>query len=275
MTNNEFRKRLRRRLMQKYKALYYGYWVCAPALHLKRHLPGRSHRRILLAKIDSSYVAYHLIPKAGSTTIKSLLLDAIGYPLPTSDDVEVIHRISVPLVIPENSDNYLKRIKESFLQKPPELERAFHFTFVKNPWARLVSCYINKILGKRPGRFSGFRNFYPRIRFEQMTFTDFVRFAYRVPDDLCEPHFRPQCNLIDWGGTIDFIGHTERFTDDLAEVIKRAGLDKRLLKWGHTKLNKTQKDTSHYTDFYTRQTRKWVAQKYAKDIERFGYRFGD
>ena len=288
MTNNKsgFRQRFncwrsRKYWICAYKALYYGYFGCVPALRLKRYLPSINNRVLLLAKSNGRYIAYYSIPKTGCTTVKSLLLDAIGHPLPASSTMEAVHRITAHHITPGKADNYLRAIrtrKNDFnrlrlLQHQSELDQAFHFTFVRNPWARLASCYANKVLGKRPRRFNAFAGMYPRIRFEQMTFTDFVRFVCRVPADLCEPHFRPQCDFIDMD-TIDFIGHTEHFVADLTEIINRAGLDKRLLKWAHVKTNETR-NTPHYTELYTTQTRDWVARKYAKDIDQFGYRVGD
>ena len=289
-----FRHRTKTRLIKAYKALYYGCFGCAPALRWKRYLPGNFTTQVIFAKINGKCLAYHSIPKVGSTTVKSLLLDAIGHPVPASSISTHLtvrhfrHNPHLPWRQPASSDNYLILFGGNCPLPPPnvlpEFDRAFHFAFVRNPWARLVSCYANKVLAMLPRRFADFRRSYPRIRFERMAFTDFVRFVCRVPDDLCDSHFVPQYRLLDLSrSTIDFVGRVERFATDLTEVIRLAGLDKRLLKWAHTKRMRSspppqgrlRSDTVHYTDFYTTQTRNLVARKYARDIDRFGYRFGD
>ena len=268
--------------IKAYRWLYFSHFRCAPMLRLARFTNYHFNYEVFLLKSNGCYVVYHSIPKTGCTTIKTLLLDAIGHPLPAADDPEAVHIKTKSDIIPENSGNFLKRTavtlrKNDYGSLPdvsPDFEKAFHFTFVRNPWARLVSCYKNKVVGQLPCRFPSFKFSYPRIRFERMTFPDFVRFVYRVPNDLCEPHFRPQSDFFN-PELVDFVGHMEHFSDNLTEVITRSGLDERLLKWAHTKINETGKNSSHYTDFYTNKTRDLIARKYAGDINRFGYRFGD
>ena len=289
-TTETFRHRAKHRLIKTYKALYYGYFGCAPALW-KRFLPGAYRAQVIYMKSNGNCLAYHTVTKTGSTTVKSLLLDAIGDPIPESGtEVHLTirrYRYSNDLWRQRvSSGNYLIFTKTingipPRLKIPPEFDRALHFTFVRNPWARLASCYADKVLAMPPHQYEIFKQHYPLIRFERMTFTDFVRFVCRVPDDLCEPHFAPQCCFLN-GYTLDFVGRVERFADDLAEIIRLGGLDERLLKWAQTKRNRTQSPghrsrsgSAHYTDLYTTQTRNLVARKYAEDIDRFGYRFGD
>ena len=278
--------------MRSYKALYYGFG-CTLALRWKRYLPGNYFCQVVFAKSNGNCLAYHEIPKNGSTTVKSLLLDATGHPVPAS--AHGVHLAFHPFGYKHwhklaPSEIYLANTSIQIVNNspssriPPGFDHAFHFAFVRNPWARLVSCYANKVLALLPRRFADFRRHYPLIRFERMTFTDFVRFVCRVPDDLCDRHFAPQCCYLD-GITLDFIGRVERFVADLTEVIRLAGLDERLLKWAHTKTTTSTLPlrgdqlrsvlSQHYTDYYTTQTRNLVARKYARDIDRFGYRFGD
>ena len=287
-----FWHRTKIRLIKAYKALYYGRFGCAPALRWKRYLPGNYFCHVVFAKSNGNCLAYHAIPKNGSTTVKSLLLDATGHPVPASaEDVHTAFHLfgykhwrkyAPSEIYLANTSIQIVNNTPSPPRIPPGFDHAFHFTFVRNPWARLASCYADKVLALLPHRFKEFEQYYPSIRFERMTFTDFVRFVCRVPDDLCEPHFAPQCRCLD-GITLDFVGRVERFADDLGEVIRLTGLDKRLLKWAHTRTgssvlppqDRPRSGSAHYTDLYTTQTRNLVARKYARDIDRFGYRFGD
>lgn len=68
------------------------------------------------------------------------------------------------------------------------------------------------------------------------------------------------------GPLVSFIGRFERLEADLADVSRRLGV---VLRLGH------RNASSHagYQDYYSRRTREIVAERFARDIEAFGYRF--
>ena len=177
------------------------------------------------------------------------------------DDSETLHQLFHDELIPLSHT------------QSPKYDGYFKFTFVRNPWDRLVSCYNNKVLAYQPGKFLAFKYRYALVPFGRMSFTDFVRFVCRVPNDLCEPHFKLQSDFFE-PEKVDFIGRFEHFPRDLERVIDLASLDASSRKWCSIKRMTIGKQ-SHYTEYYNAKTRRLVAEKYKKDIEQFGYRFGD
>ncbi len=253
-------------------------FYCLCALRVGKNV-GNIERRICFVRSKNRYLAYYLIPKSGCTLIQSFLLDVMGAPLPKMQESTIYNKLKQQAV----QDRFVRYLQYAYINHwkseinplpEPQFDNAFRFTFVRNPWARLVSCYRDKILQMYPDVFRHFYFLYPWVNFKDMAFSDFVNFVCRVPDGLCEPHFRLQSDFFDMK-FVDFVGHVEDFPGGLAQIISRVNLDKNLLRWGKVKANISSEAPLDYIDFYSDKTRKLVAKKYAQDIEQFGYRFGD
>lgn len=138
------------------------------------------------------------------------------------------------------------------------------FAFVRNPWERLVSAYIDKIQGNSLLRGSQLKNYKKKYN----TFNKMVQFIKSAKLEELNEHFNSQTNLLPLN-KLDFIGRFENLQEDFDIVCDKIGLPRKKLP------HENQSKHKHYTEYYDDETRQIVAEKYAKDIEFFGYEFGD
>ena len=177
--------------------------------------------------------------------------------------------------------------------KPEEKEEGYHvaynalwddyfqFAFVRNPFSRLLSAYIDKVQNRNAE--------YPIAFFDQfagLSFKDFLKKLCQLDlnkvqsncdtYNLIDKHVAPQ-NLIIPLKKLSFIGRLESFETDFKLVCEKIEVDYNFdytVNKSHNskKLNTTKH--KHYTEYYDNETREIVAEKYARDIEYFGYEFG-
>ena len=272
-----------------YRRLYYGPLRCNPRFYAKCLRPAYVEpmeiSRVIVGR--HSRCIFYGIPKSASMTIRNMLVKAEDCRL--DEMVFFLLRKSPTGGYPaelgalqreEREGNLrvlrFRRFPESrFLQEGPHLEGYFRFSFVRNPWDRLVSCWLNKVASfLRNRRYDAFEIWYPNVPLDsEMSFDDFVRFVCRVPNALCERHIMPQASFF-MPGEVDFIGRVETASDDLAYVIQRLDLGDNALECLLQRMHRTE-GRKNYTEYYDTELRRLVGERYAEDIERFGYRFGD
>ena len=123
----------------------------------------------------------------------------------------------------------------------------FKFAFVRNPFEREVSLwkYLTKI--KREG-------------YVKEKFSDFVK----LPKEHTYMDY-----VKDEDGTIIlvYIGRVENIQEDFNIICDKIGIPQQQLPHNNPTKHK------HYTEYYDEETKQIVAEKYAKDIEYFGYEF--
>ena len=143
----------------------------------------------------------------------------------------------------------------------------FKFTFVRNPFDRFVSTYFYfKDYGR--DNFGDMLTGYIVNRFS--SFEDFTKNFINIPSKLfAYPHFNEQ---VCWTSNMDFdfIGRFENVEEDFKTICKK--IEKPYRRMPHHKRSRNRK---HYTEYYNDETRQIIENKYAKDLDHFGYKFGE
>ena len=147
-------------------------------------------------------------------------------------------------------------------------ENYFKFTFVRNSWDRFLSLYKYRAktkhttLARNPASFKEWaKNIYNKNpKHYHPTLTEMNRLMLSEQLDW----------ITDANGSIniDFIGRFEKLQDDFNIVCDKIGIPRQKLP------HKLKTKHEHYTEYYDDETREMVAEKYAKDIEYFDYKFG-
>ena len=138
-------------------------------------------------------------------------------------------------------------------------DEVFKFAFVRNPFDRFISSYI---YCKKKKWFNGNLN-----QFAKTKFSDMGNYA-RVHSHPLTTHLSLNSMYIEID-YLNFIGKVENLQHDFNIICDKIGIPHQQL----TRKNVTKH--KHYTEYYDDETRSIVAEKYAKDIEYFGYKFGN
>lgn len=155
-----------------------------------------------------------------------------------------------------------------------DFDRMYRFSFVRNPWTRILSEYR-------------YRNY-----FHHRSFRDFV--LNRLPEPGWDDQYRhvmPQYDMLhDREGhlLVEFVGRFETLQSDFDRVCARLGIAESRLphrnrsdkksrdlkrKFRNWLYRNAENSYRELADYYDPQTRDAVARLYRKDIDSFGYSF--
>jgi len=179
----------------------------------------------------------------------------------------------------DKKDVAMKHAKLSdFADSSPDwskFKNYFYFSFVRNPWDLTVSMY--KYLWTSsyawPTKWRVKHKKFSKLTFSNWVNHDFFQSPTIKSSDVASNGGigKLQSNWLQSKNKLkpDFIGKFENLQEDFNIVCDKIGIPRQKLP--HT--NKTKR--KHYTEYYNNETKQIVAEKFAKDIELFGYKFGE
>ena len=223
---------------------------------------------------------------------------------------------TVYCAIPKNASGYLRRwflllsgysknkipksnigvcLRKFRLKNPQDL-KLFKFVFVRNPWSRLVSAFLNKfsIANNHPNTMAA-----PVIRqiqktnktdYELITFRQFIEYLHGHNNySLYDDHWKPQYLFLK-KQNFQFVGKIETFNNDFKQLNKKLHLplisdiditnshkycddNKELYADVPIGTIVEEKRIPNYKYFFDNDMRDIVRQIYYQDISKFGYSF--
>jgi hypothetical protein len=215
--------------------------------------------RILLNAIRENAahgVIYLNNPKVGCSTVKATLWRALTGAVPTDKGGE--HRVEGS---PFSVD----------LADPDAVERAFIFTFVRNPYERIVSAYLNKVAAQKDKLWHSFaakRGLNPE---DEVSFDGFVKIIADTDLEDNDPHWRPQyLNTMYPFVRPNLIGDLNSLDDLLPQVLTRV-FGQAAPDVASRQRHSTSAKTSWRSFFENPVTLKLVREVYGPDFALFGY----
>lgn len=205
------------------------------------------------------------IPKCAGSSVSSCLIKKL-YPDATnikkfftnfkSDDIEVfknsIHK-DTPQALRQH-DNYTS-IKNYLYSREIDIKEYFTFSFMRNPWERAVSRYYygKKMATKSKEPWA--------LKIANLSFLEFIT-------------SQPQQQLkwvedIDGEVAVDFLSDGRFIQEDFDIICDKIGITKQNLP------HSNKSDHKYYTEYYDNKTRKVIEEQSLKDIDYFGYKFGE
>ncbi|MEK8019469.1 MAG: sulfotransferase family protein, partial [Candidatus Parabeggiatoa sp.] len=175
--------------------------------------------------------------------------------------------------------------------------RYLKVVFVRNPWERLTSAYLNRIVTK--GNLSGIvltaykDKALPSNYLKSITFRQFIDYIMVTDDNDLNIHWQPQYLYLG-NQHFDFIGRYENLATDFERLKQMTQLPSILIKENATQycpqaINSDKKFCDYspnelrqlaggfpsYEYFYPPDLIECVIKRYQKDVEMFGYSFNN
>ncbi len=247
-----------------------AYETCAKRLGLNEF---NTHFNISL---KNKYV-YVGLPKVACTTIKSSLsvyeLRESGVP------AETVQRYRRNPHMPVNEMVFTKpyQLGKELFEKTLATPEITVFCFVRNPYARVLSAYLDKVQRKEP-QINSIRKELAELRgvapseatVGGVSFEEFLLATRKKAETgKVDRHWRPQAlHLCTDIISYDFVGRLETFENDIDYLLERLTLPElEIVRRDPHRTNANEK----LSEFYDARTLDLVREIYDRDFEVFGY----
>lgn len=249
------------------KVIFQEMYKCIKTIYLDSRYQRRTYKRQFQAMRQSVHkygnypypkymvlpekkIVYLEMPKVANCSIKASMLKEKfedDYSVQNESLKYTVHKLT------KRYDNYYK------------------FTFVRNPFERVVSCYESKyhkdrrMVGKIVKELEYEYYLFGYIR-KDRGFSNFLCRIALIPNAYKDHHFKPQYNIVyDKHGRkrVDYIGKYENLGQEYQKISQKFDLDDLAV------YNKT--DRKDYMDYYNMFTVYLAYFIYRKDIKYFGY----
>lgn len=197
------------------------------------------------------------VPKTGGQSIERSVLKSYNL---TWDDKDQFLMGKNPDYIQQKTSHHFSHLRASEFLKynhisEQQFNEYFKFSFVRNPWRRVVSFYY-------------YLDYNTRMEFDRFVMTQLepTRNLRLIP------FLKPQHDYlyIDDNLSVDYLGRTETMAQDFQNIKNKIGL-------GHLKqipkLNTSTPDNKDWKNLYNQRLIKKVHSLYEKDIDSFKYTF--
>lgn len=225
---------------------------------LIRRNRGNDSRHFIV--LDAQKIVYGRVPKVANSSIKAALARFLEGP--------------VDPAVKKTKDHFWQKStgRQTRMVKKAEAlklnEQNFSFSFVRNPFDRVVSCYNNKVISN-PVVSAPMEamNLY-----HGMPFDEFVRTLARTPDDKMDIHLLPQASILKIDGQLipKFVGRLENIQEDwrkLAETMAEKGLPTLGKLPSKNVRRKKSEDVVAY--YESSEILELIHERYRDDIETF------
>jgi hypothetical protein len=235
-------------------------------------IEGGFEPNLLIDVLPDHRIIYVSVPKCASSCIKKALSALLGRDMQSSEDAN--ERKLSGLKSP-------KHVGLSTFWRVTTDPCTLRFSFVRNPYARLVSLWahqfrdrplvsgqssINSYLAWR-GRIDASL---PKGEGHTLSFRDFVRFAAATSNDRVDPHWERQVNIIDMPGiALNLVGKVESFAEDFRHVLDHVRATPALRRQSVLPFNVS--DHASWPTYYAGGLADVVYQAYQEDFDRFRY----